>query len=147
MRRIPLLLAVVIVLALTAAPAAFAQADDQNCEDFASQAEAQAHLRADSQDPDGLDARPGPADGNDQAGGDGIACEHRPGPLDREPVFADSPASPAPPAVEPTPTTVVGEPLPFTGPRDTQLPLGVGLLAAGVVVVFLARHRPRHARR
>lgn len=148
MRRIPLLLVAMIVPALTAAPAAFAQADDQNCGDFASQAEAQAHLRADPQDPDGLDARPGPADGNDQAGGDGIACESRPGPFDREPVFADSPASPAPAApLEPTPTTVPGEALPFTGPRDTQLPLGLGLLTVGIAVVLLARYRPRHARR
>jgi hypothetical protein len=148
MRRIALLLAAAITLALTAAPAAFAQADDQNCGDFASQAAAQAHLRADPQDPDGLDARPGPADGDDQAGGDGIACESLPGPFDREPVFADSPAPAAPsaPAQSP-PTTVAGGPLPFTGPRDTQLPLGAGLLAVGVAVVLFARYRPRHARR
>jgi hypothetical protein len=66
-------------VAVTAAPAAFAQANDQNCDDFASQAEAQAHLDADPSDPDGLDALPGPADGNDDpdAGGhgDGQACE------------------------------------------------------------------------
>jgi hypothetical protein len=142
MRRTLLLLAAAIVLAVTAAPAAFAQ-DDQNCADFASQAEAQAHLRADPQDPDGLDARPGPADGNDQAGGDGIACESLPGPFDREPVFAGSP----PPAAVPTPTTVAGEQLPFTGPRDAQLPLGAGLLAAGAAIVFVARYRPRHVRR
>ena len=92
MRRITLLLAAASVLTLTAAPAAFAQANDQNCADFASQADAQAQLRADPQDPDGLDARPGPADGNNQAGGDGIACESLPGPFDREPVFAGSPA-------------------------------------------------------
>jgi hypothetical protein len=64
MRRIPLLLAVAVVLALTAAPAAFAQANDQNCADFASQAEAQAHLEADPSDPDNLDADD-----------DGQACE------------------------------------------------------------------------
>jgi hypothetical protein len=154
MRRIPLLLAVAVVLALTAAPAAFAQADDQNCADFASQAAAQAHLRADPQDPDGLDALPGPADGNDDrtAGGhgDGIACEGLPGPFDREPVFAGSPAPAPPTTVAPTPaapTTTVGGPLPFTGPRDTQLPLGAGLLVVGAAIVAFARYRPRHARR
>jgi hypothetical protein len=158
MRRIPLLLAAAIALTLTAAPAAFAQ-DDQNCEDFASQADAQAHLRADPSDPDGLDALPGPADGNDDrtadGHGDGIACERRPAPYDREPVFAPAPTTTAPPAprappsevVEPTPTTVPGGELPFTGPRDTQLPLGVGLLLAGAAIVVLARYRPRHARR
>jgi hypothetical protein len=121
MRRIPLLLAAVIVLALTAAPAAFAQANDQNCEDFASQAEAQAHLEADPSDPDNLDADD-----------DGQACET----FD----YGSSDAGTTPqPSDEGS--------LPFTGPRDAQLPLGVGLLAAGVVAVFLARHRPRHARR
>ena len=146
MRRITILLAVSSVLALTAAPAAFAQANDQNCADFASQADAQAHLRADPQDPDGLDARPGPADGNDQAGGDGIACESLPGPFDREPVFAAAPA-PAPAPGAPTPTTIAGPPLPFTGPSDTQLPLAAGLVAIGVAIVTLARYHPRHARR
>lgn len=42
--------------------------DDQNCDDFASQAEAQAHYRADMNDPDGLDADD-----------DGIACENHTG--------------------------------------------------------------------
>ncbi|MGB3828563.1 MAG: excalibur calcium-binding domain-containing protein [Ornithinimicrobium sp.] len=39
--------------------------DDQNCADFDSQADAQAHYRADTSDPDGLDADD-----------DGIACEN-----------------------------------------------------------------------
>ncbi len=42
--------------------------DDQNCADFASQAEAQAHYQADTTDPDGLDADD-----------DGIACENHTG--------------------------------------------------------------------
>lgn len=42
--------------------------DDQNCADFASQADAQAHYRADTSDPDGLDADD-----------DGIACENHTG--------------------------------------------------------------------
>lgn len=39
--------------------------DDQNCADFASQADAQAHYRANTSDPDGLDRD-----------NDGIACEN-----------------------------------------------------------------------
>lgn len=48
-----------------------------NCSDFASQAAAQAYLRANPSDPDGLD-------GND----DGIACESLPAPRDEVPVTA-----------------------------------------------------------
>ncbi len=41
-----------------------------------------------------------------------------------------------------------GEPLAATGPSDTRLPLGAGLLLAlGMVMVAVARYRPRHARR
>ena len=47
-----------------------------NCGDFASQAQAQAVLRADPSDPNRLD-------GNDQ---DGLACESRPAPKDLTPV-------------------------------------------------------------
>jgi hypothetical protein len=53
------------------------QGDAYNCGDFASQAQAQAVLRADPRDPNGLD-------GNDN---DGIACESRPSPTDRVPVL------------------------------------------------------------
>ena len=49
--------------------------DKKNCTDFASQAEAQAALRADPSDPNGLD--------NNR---DGIACESLRGPTDRRPV-------------------------------------------------------------
>ena len=70
-RIIPVVLLIFGAL-VVAAPAALAQADDQNCTDFASQAEAQAHLRADPSDPDGLDA-----------------------PFDRTPVVAASAAGPA----------------------------------------------------
>lgn len=51
---------------LLAAPAS-AQ-DDENCDDFASQAAAQAHYRADTTDPDGLDGD-----------NDDVACEEHPG--------------------------------------------------------------------
>jgi Excalibur calcium-binding domain len=65
MRRSIVLLATAVVLALWATPA-FAQ-DDQNCDDFESQAAAQAHLRQDPSDPDQLDRD-----------NDGIACEDHP---------------------------------------------------------------------
>jgi hypothetical protein len=139
MRKFVLAVAVMAALGLVASPA-IAQADDQNCSDFASQADAQAHLRADPSDPDGLDAKPGPADGNDQAGGDGIACEGNPGPFDREPVFADGQA---PPTTEPGTTG----PLPFTGPRESLLPLGLVLMVVGAGAVAFTRHRGRHAAR
>jgi hypothetical protein len=154
MRRTIVLLGTAVVLALWATPA-FAQ-DDQNCDDFESQAAAQAHLRSDPSDPDGLDARPGPADGNDQAGGDGIACEGNPAPFDREPVFAgpqpteppptEPPAAPETSSIEAPPTTVGGA-LPFTGPNDTLLPAGTALLALGLLTVAATRYRARHARR
>jgi hypothetical protein len=163
MRRTIVLLATAVVLALWAIPA-FAQ--DQNCDDFESQAAAQAHLRSDPSDPDGLDAHPGPADGNDRAGGDGIACEGRPGPFDREPVFAgpkptepptteppttEPPAAPETPPIEApaneVPPTTVGGALPFTGPTDTLLPAGMTLLALGLLTVAATRYRARHARR
>jgi hypothetical protein len=62
---------------ILAAPAALAQAGDQDCSDFSSQAGVQAHLRADPSDPDGLDSN-----------NNGIACESLPAPFDRTPVEA-----------------------------------------------------------
>jgi hypothetical protein len=55
--------------------------DALNCGNFTFQEDAQDELNRDPSDPNGLDSHPGAADGNDQAGGDGIACEdlpHRP---------------------------------------------------------------------
>jgi hypothetical protein len=110
------------VLALTAAPAAVAQVNDQNCDDFASQAEAQAHLEADPSDPDNLDADD-----------DGLACES-----------FDYGAPDG--GTAPQPGT--GEALPFTGPgNDGLLPAGTALLALGLLVVGATRYRGRHARR
>ncbi len=73
---------------LFGAPAASAQ-DDQNCDDFASQADAQAHYRADTTDPDGLDRDD-----------DGLACEDHPGyaegsATDMQPVGSASSEPPA----------------------------------------------------
>jgi LPXTG-motif cell wall-anchored protein len=101
-----------------------AQANDQDCGDFASQAEAQAHLEADPSDPDNLDADD-----------DGQACEN----FDYD--TAGGGAAPQPGDGD------NGDSLPFTGPSDTQLPLAAGLLAVGVAIVLFARYRPRHARR
>lgn len=50
--------------------------DAFNCADFASQADAQAVLRADPTDPNGLD----------RGGIPGVACESNRAPFDREPV-------------------------------------------------------------
>jgi hypothetical protein len=82
------LAALALALALTTLPVAaqetppafdpapyLGQGDAYNCADFASQADAQAVLRADPSDPNGLD--------RDK---DGIACETRPLPRDLVPV-------------------------------------------------------------
>lgn len=61
--------------------------DDQDCKDFATQADAQAHLDADKSDPDGLDAD-----------GDGVACEE---------FFGDPEPQPEP---GPTPTPAPVDP-------------------------------------
>lgn len=78
MRRLSLLAMLSMLAMLVFSPTAFAQSEqnDLDCEDFESQAEAQAELRSDPSDPNGLD-------GNDD---DGIACESLPGPRDEVPV-------------------------------------------------------------
>jgi len=100
-----------------------AQANQQDCADFASQAEAQARLEAaPSTDPDNLDADD-----------DGQACET----FDYGP--RDGGATPQPGD---------GDSLAVTGLSGTRLPLGAGLLlAVGIAIVAFARYRPRHARR
>ncbi len=148
MRKLPLALAVTVaILALGATPA-IAQQNDQNCSDFASQAAAQRHLRADPSDPDGLDAKPGPADGNDQAGGDGIACESNPGPFDREPVFAggQAPQTTQPGTTQTTQPGTTQQGLPFTGPNSMLAPLGIGFVLVGGVAVLASRRRRRALR-
>jgi hypothetical protein len=122
-RIIPVVLLALSALIL-AAPAAFAQAGDQDCSDFASQAAAQAHLRADPSDPDGLDSD-----------SDGIACESLGAPFDRTPVVAASEAGAA------------GGTLARTG-THTKPTLGLGslLLTGGAALIWFARYRPRHAR-
>ena len=149
MRKLPLALAVTVaILALGATPA-IAQQNDQNCSDFASQAAAQRHLRADPSDPDGLDAKPGPADGNDQAGGDGIACESNPGPFDREPVFAggQAPQTTQPGTTQTTQPGTAQQGLPRTGSSSSVLaPLGVAFVLVGGLAVLASRRRRRAPR-
>jgi hypothetical protein len=126
MRRMAFLLITALVLALSAAPAALAQAD-KDCADFSSQAEAQAYFEANGGSPtnnvDNLDAdHDGQAceafdygGGGGGTGGGGIGGDD-------------------------------GD-LPFTGPNDTMLPAGTALLVAGLALVGLTRYRARHARR
>ena len=125
-RFIPVVLLALSALVL-AAPAALAQAGDQDCSDFDSQAAAQAHLRADPSDPDGLDSD-----------GDGIACETLPAPYDRTPVGTGSAAGGA--------AGATGGTLARTG-THTSPTLGLGslLLAGGAALIWFARYRPRHA--
>lgn len=116
--------------------------DDQNCSDFRSQAAAQAHLRAKPSDPDGLDGNPGPADGNDNAGGNGIACEHSPGPFDLVPVIPERHQAASQPAGQSGQSGQSGG-LPFTGPPRT-LPIAATallLLSAGTLLLRATRRR------
>jgi LPXTG-motif cell wall-anchored protein len=128
-RLIPVVFLVLGALALVA-PAALAQADDQNCSDFSSQAAAQAHLRADPSDPDGLDGD-----------NDGIACESNPAPYDRTPVTSGSSAGGSTAGGAGSSGTLAQ-----TGPH-TMPTVGIGglLVAAGALIVWLARYRPKHA--
>jgi hypothetical protein len=117
------LLTALALMTLFAVPA-LAQ-DDQNCDDFASQADAQAHYDADTSDPDGLDAD-----------NDGQACEAYDYPNVIEPSPEPSPA-PSPTPEPPTmPTTGAGGLA--TGAGIPVAPLGLaasGLLAAGYAVL------------
>jgi hypothetical protein len=131
MRRSIVLLATTVVLALWATPA-FAQ-DDQNCDDFESQAAAQAHLRQDPSDPDQLDRD-----------NDGLACEDHPdypegSARDETPVGQDTGGGDDSGGGD-------GE-LPFTGPNDTMLPAGAALLVAGGLLLGATHYRARHAHR
>ena len=130
MRRSIVLLATAVVLALWATPA-FAQ-DDQNCDDFESQAAAQAHLRQDPSDPDQLDRD-----------NDGIACEDHPdypegSARDETPVGQDTGGG--------DDTGGGNGDLPFTGPNDTMLPTGAALVVVGGLLLGATRYRARHAR-
>jgi LPXTG-motif cell wall-anchored protein len=127
-RIIPVVLLVFGAL-VVAAPGALAQAGDQDCSDFPSQAAAQRHLRADPSDPDGLDAD-----------SDGIACESNPAPFDRTPVVAAGGSTSS------GLTAGAGGTLAQTGPHSRPtLTIGGVLLAAGAGLLWLTRYRARHA--
>jgi hypothetical protein len=122
-RRIVHTALITAVALILVAPAAMAQADT-DCSDYASQAAAQAALRADPSDPNGLDGD-----------GDGIACESNPAPFDRTPVTAASGGAGS-------------SALPLTGSRTPRL-VGVAsmLMVAGGMALWMTRYRPRHASR
>jgi len=84
---------VALIASLAALSSVSAQVNDQNCDDFPSQAAAQAHLRADPSDPDQLDTDH-----------DGIACESNPAPYDLIPVVAGTPTATATATATPTPS-------------------------------------------
>ncbi len=71
-------LAVVSLLSVLLMPTTAQAQDILNCEDFASQAEAQESLREFPDDPDGLDGPPG----EPSSGTPGLACEDLPPPRD-----------------------------------------------------------------
>jgi hypothetical protein len=75
-------------LAWELTPSARAQ-NTLNCTDFPSQAAAQAELRKDPSDPNGLDGPPGPAFDGIQ----GVACENLPPPKDTTPVLPNDNSS------------------------------------------------------
>lgn len=136
----------IVLIALSLAPAAVAQPADLDCDDFGSQAEAQAALREDPSDPYGLDGPAGPVG----TGQPGVACEGAlPGPVDFTPVAneglvpgsgvtwvtatADQYTQAAPPA----PTRVA---LPDTGGLAGLVPLaGALLVGSGLLVRRIIR--------
>lgn len=73
MRRLSLLSALCLLFTLAFSSASAAQ-DDLNCDDFATQEDAQAEFDADPSDPNGLDGPPGEG----FTGIEGVACEELP---------------------------------------------------------------------
>jgi micrococcal nuclease len=109
---------------------------DKDCGDFRSQAAAQAELRRHPEDRYGLDG----AIGRSSTGIPGVACEDNPSPKDLRPAPGYGDNSPPPPP--PPPKQPPHEPpkrLPPTGGPAYPGILGVGLLAAGVLML-VRRH-------
>jgi hypothetical protein len=145
MRRFMLMAALAALAMLVLTPAAFGQ-QDLDCEDFDSQADAQAELRADPSDPNGLD-------GNDD---DGIACESLPAPRDEVPVQGaigggamtqpTTTQQPVTPQYDGGPNNQLMESggtatLPDTGGPAFLILLSAGLILAGGLGVSLIRRR------
>jgi hypothetical protein len=106
-------------------PQANPPVDDKNCENYPTQAAAQAELRRNPEDRFGLDG----AIGRSSTGIPGVACEDRPPPKDLTPApgYGEQPQPPRPP--EP-PKPPHGHPkLPPTGGPPYAEILGVGALA------------------
>ena len=129
MRRLPLVLALSAALLALGATPTFAA--DKDCEDFNSQAAAQAYFEAHGGSPsnnvDNLDADH-----------DGQACE----------AFNYGSTSPAvSPVSSPAPSQQAAtESLPRTGASGTLAPIGVALVLIGGVAVLASRHRRRALR-
>ena len=124
-RHLKALLIALALLALYAVPVA-AQ-DDQNCDDFGSQAEAQLHFRADPSDPDGLDGD-----------NDGIACEDNPAPYSCEYENICTSPSPSPsPDASPSPSpSPEASPSPSPNPQPKMPNTGAGGLGAGASLLI-----------
>jgi hypothetical protein len=120
--------ALTLAALLMAAFAAPASAQELNCSNFDSQAEAQAELRRNPADPNGLDGPEG-AD-NDTTGTPGVACENLPGPFDTRPVVVGPPDPTPAPTEEPEPTDP--EPREIVKPVVTpDIPTGTGKAGGG----------------
>ena len=128
LRRIFLVLGVLLATASWLAPAR--AVDDQNCEDFDSQAAAQQHLRNDATDPDQLDPD-----------NDGVACSvtaytntaRDTNPVGQVAITTTSAANgttTTPTTAQPLPTTVAS-----TGAFSAPL-FGAGLLLVGIGMSF-----------
>ncbi len=168
MRRLLLLTALCIAAVAVFAPAAMAQ-DEFDCEDFATQEDAQAEYDADTSDPSGLD---GPI-GESSSGEPGVACEELPSgggstatPTAEETMMMDDSASPeatmmmddsASPASDEesaTPTAIAesddegsasASPLPDTGgavsPAALSVVAALLLVGGGIMSVTISRRR------
>jgi Excalibur calcium-binding domain len=123
MRKLALVTVVLVAAVGLVAGPAVAQEADLDCKDFNSQAEAQAKYEEDTSDPHRLDAD-----------NDGQACETFP--YDQQGA-----------GQTPSESGTAGEGLPFTGPRESLLPLGVVLMVVGAGAVAVTRYRGRHATR
>ena len=159
MRKLSLLVGLtilgVLAVALSVAPAAFAQSrgpsgadGTYNCADFDTQRQAQQFFLAHnpSQDPDGLD---GPV-GHDSTGVPGVACENLPAPKDLTPAPGYAGASTNPAATPPaatastTPTGVANTrgTLARSGGPELLIPAVALLLGFVLLIAGLVRRNP-----
>ena len=157
MRRLLLLTALCMAAVLMFAPAAMAQ-DEFDCEDFATQEEAQAEYDADTSDPSGLD---GPI-GESSTGEPGVACEELPsgGGSTATPMAEETMMQTASPVAEETATPMAEEsatptatatasasasPLPDTGgaisPAAISLVAALLLVGGGIASASILRRR------